>query len=688
MLTAANYFDNQIHLPTELRTREMELLPASERERLFWSAGVHDVEMLEALDVIRRQNLEGKLSTQEARRAIREAGKRLGYKPAPGTEGTIKDLMSLQRQNVFLDTNNALANGWKDWTKQQGALKEFPAQRLMRGKDRKARRDWILRWNDARAATQEAGASLATGLWHADVAEKGGPIALLNHPIWIALSRFKLPYAPPDYLSGIIYVPASWSEAMDAGLMEPDTLEMLEPQVRGYNQDLQMTPAVREQRSRDAISAHLQGFAEWRGATLIFTDPNGLRPIKATEVRDMLTKQLPAQFPHLQREALSQYLTQPESILRTPWSDKAADFARLLHRVEGEKLKEALTGVLSLGPREGQELVNALQGANMRPGVPLQLSSGPLTAINHGGVQVRVIGASNIKDLGHTNSLGYQQHLKFIEAGTQLQYVGKDADGTLILQEQGTRKVRGSVALISSKPSAAPVRTNSTAISTPVSNSVNPLLTLKAAHQAALKDVLTEIDLTHGDGSLVTTNVHTVRHTDYEGAYHRVTTGRYSNPPGNTSLPPAPLAHRETDIYLNASTALPHITAAHELGHKIDREGFGSMGYESEGAIFPEMHTVVKAIAASAARKQLDAFFTAGQLSLSMFDYLNRPREQFARAYAQYIAEESGHPAMNAELTALLSGKGYARAMQWQTSDFAPIRAAITNLFQALNWRI
>lgn len=65
--------------------------------------------------------------------------------------------------------------------------------------------------------------------------------------------------------------------------------------------------------------------------------------------------------------------------------------------------------------------------------------------------------------------------------------------------------------------------------------------------------------------------------------------------------------------------------------------------------------------------------------------YQLTPEEVWARSYAQYIAEESADPRLLAGLRQGQADPVYGG--QWDTADFAPIRAAIKALFQAKGWQ-
>lgn len=432
-MKAINYFDAQTNVPTELRTREMELLPTSVKERAHWSAGVTNAEVLQLMDDVRRKELTGEYSRQESMKALRMGLKAMGYKPEPGTEGTIKDLLSSRRQGVYLETNLAMAAGWKNWSKQQAALKFYPAVRLVRLVEKKDYRDWVSRWNEARAATREEGAEMALKTWGMRPGEKG-PMCLLNHPLLLELSRFKLPYDPLDYGTGIRMQVVSWKEAEDAGIIEDGVEDMLMPQVRSINDALQMKPDVRDDKLRTQLDKHLKGFGQWQGETLIFTDPNGLRPLAPKDVPATVSAPLPAGFESLQLDAVKTYVSATGKILRTPWTNVARDFSRLLHRVEPTEFPEALTGIIPLSPVESASWTQMIRSRQLTLPVPLQLSTGTVAPA---GVRVVVIEAQDVKDLGymwHT----YRLDMKFLMAGERFEFVEELADGTIVLRHLAT----------------------------------------------------------------------------------------------------------------------------------------------------------------------------------------------------------------------------------------------------------
>lgn len=67
--------------------------------------------------------------------------------------------------------------------------------------------------------------------------------------------------------------------------------------------------------------------------------------------------------------------------------------------------------------------------------------------------------------------------------------------------------------------------------------------------------------------------------------------------------------------------------------------------------------------------------------------YLLHPQEIWARSYAQWIVERSQDPALKSALDSLRRSQNQTDAKsQWSDRTFAPISAAITDLFERRGW--
>lgn len=135
-------------------------------------------------------------------RAILQAYlQKIGYNPDTTIAGTIQDLSSDRRIELILNMQSEFSAGYaRDVAAQDpDVLDMFPADELYRQKQGRTQRDWMTRWNEARAALGDATtATTATS-------QNGPFIALKNDPIWThpTFSRFGNSHPPFDYNSGM-----------------------------------------------------------------------------------------------------------------------------------------------------------------------------------------------------------------------------------------------------------------------------------------------------------------------------------------------------------------------------------------------------------------------------------------------------------------------------------------------------
>lgn len=340
-----DYLTGKTSVPSELRTAEWDRVPLWIRERAFFMAGVDDAEILDRFRAESEAIARGEAMPGEARLRLRDFLEARGYRPEPGQEGTIKDLRTVARMNVALETNADMSRGWAQWQAQNtpGAIRAFPARRYHRGRQVRVPRDWPGRWRRAIAATAPEGATDG----------EGELVALLNHPLWrdAEFNRFGTPYPPFDFNSGMTTSPESRRRAKELGLLpDPDDRSeaadfqrsAMAPAHRGLNDGLEATPAVESPDLRTALANRLQGFAKWDEAEptrLIFTDPNGTRPGTPEDIAATIAAPLPIdpstgeRFPQLQAEALELFAADPEEFARGIDRDTWHDFARLTSRV-------------------------------------------------------------------------------------------------------------------------------------------------------------------------------------------------------------------------------------------------------------------------------------------------------------------------------------------------------------------
>lgn len=161
----------------------------------------------------------------------------------------------------------------------------------------------------------------------------------------------------------------------------------------------------------------------------------------------------------------------------------------------------------------------------------------------------------------------------------------------------------------------------------------------------------------------------------------------------------------------------PLMTTAHEFGHYIDHHVFGGgkdgkniFGTDGEAGTDQELKSFLSACRESKAYKQIDAvrrldskaapYGINGDVEKALRGwgeknrygaYLQRPRELWARAYAQYVAEKSSSEAMKKELRAEIDSAIRPErpsvtipwTRHWEPDDFAPIASAIDKVLES-----
>jgi len=223
-------FSRRKNATSELTIEEWLKVPAKERERLFFMAGLKDPEILQRF----REGIEDVIT---ARKGLTTVEKEIfmwlrdwGYNPPHGKEGSFEDLSSLDRIMFELRINMEMARGHAAWVRSQTAIRVFPCRRFIRISQRNEPRDWKTRWNEAKVLTAAVPGVHAT--------EK---VALVNHPIWTALSAFGNPYAPHDWGSGMGDESVSRANALALGFkLRPNTDPMQRPLFRTMNEGLEV----------------------------------------------------------------------------------------------------------------------------------------------------------------------------------------------------------------------------------------------------------------------------------------------------------------------------------------------------------------------------------------------------------------------------------------------------------------
>jgi hypothetical protein len=245
-------------LPTGMSSAELARIDGEVLERARFSARVRSAEHLDVLDSAVEDFVAGKTDLATARLRIKQFLARAGYRPDAEEAGTLQDFSTRARIDLQLQTCASQAQGYGRWKQQQDAalLDAFPAREFLRVEAReKERPDWPQRWDAARAATLAEGATSSGS---------GRMVALKNHPIWTALSRFGTPYEPFDFGSGMGTEDVPRSEAMELGLIDRDT--QIPPEERPFNEDLKASPKVRSDRLKDLLIQTGAGLFDADGA--------------------------------------------------------------------------------------------------------------------------------------------------------------------------------------------------------------------------------------------------------------------------------------------------------------------------------------------------------------------------------------------------------------------------------------
>lgn len=198
-----------------------------------------------------------------------------------------------------------------------------------------------------------------------------------------------------------------------------------------------------------------------------------------------------------------------------------------------------------------------------------------------------------------------------------------------------------------------------TAPATPAGTPVSKALSIRSRKAPAdIQTAITALDSVHGDGDLPKLPIYAKAPAGSLGAF----------------------AHRGSEalqIGIKPNGTWPAMSTAHEIGHFID---FGALGKAGKfaSAEHPDLADFRAAVQASAAVK------TIRERNPGDADYLLKPTELWARAYAQYIATRSGDATLAAQLDLIRGGRSPWR--QWSAEDFKPIAEAIDALFRKKGW--
>lgn len=386
-LTAWDLLGGKISVPGDMRTAEWAMVPQWLRERMFYMAGVHRAEILQAFRFEVGEIAAGRLSVEESRKRLEGFLAAVNYQPLPGQEGTIKDLRTMRRIQVSLRTNVRLLQGWsrKERGLRPGALRAFPGWELVRFEGRKVPRNWQQRFD-------RAGGRIVNGRL----------IALKTSIVWRELGNgdqdsMGVDYPPFAWGSGMGWKPVAFSVMKKLGYLDGYEFPEAMP-VRSPNESMEILPRVSERQLRDAMTDHLKGLAEWRGSKLLLTDPNGTRPMTPEALGELWKREMPDDFGMLpgggqmQREAFLDWVADSNRY----WNDPASgefragglnqweDFQRVLMRLQpdGSEAGEMFRGLSWNNNKAFSEFMAGLErdGYSPRSELPAESWAGSLAA--------------------------------------------------------------------------------------------------------------------------------------------------------------------------------------------------------------------------------------------------------------------------------------------------------------------
>lgn len=240
-----------------------------------------------------------------------------------------------------------------------------------------------------------------------------------------------------------------------------------------------------------------------------------------------------------------------------------------------------------------------------------------------------------------------------------------DFDGNQVRWKNGTP---GAVPLA---PPPAPVPTNKKSPPEITAVPGTPLVSASAdlkwtkIEVSRYRPIIDAIDQVHGDGLL--------RSIPFNNKVSSKSNGTY-------------WSYSDAAISIGVRKNLPggELTLVHEIGHWLDHIGIpSSKKFASESPDSP-LWAITQTIQQTNAYRALQEF----DQDISWREYALQPRECFARAYAQFIAEETEKPELLKQRDKVINDQspGMPAFTQWTPEDFAPVRAEFVKVFRALGW--
>lgn len=225
----------KIPVGAALTSREWELVPAEIKQRAMLSARVASEALLAEMQTRLKNRIE--LTKKDGRTMdrgvfIEEMRKEVqlsGYKRGDAKRGSLQDLKSSRRLGLIFDMNVAQVQGYAKWKMDMdaGVLNASPCYELIRGAAKVEIRNWPQVWQDAGGKFYgEPGPDYPDA--------PGRMLARKTDPIWRWISRFKTPWPPFDWGSGMELKNIRRRESDQLGLT--DSREVLVPLAQPFNQ--------------------------------------------------------------------------------------------------------------------------------------------------------------------------------------------------------------------------------------------------------------------------------------------------------------------------------------------------------------------------------------------------------------------------------------------------------------------
>ena len=203
--------------------------------------------------------------------------------------------------------------------------------------------------------------------------------------------------------------------------------------------------------------------------------------------------------------------------------------------------------------------------------------------------------------------------------------------------------------------------------------------TIDKGVEVYVNQALSDIDNIHSDGKLPQIPIVKARSGNANGYYKR-------------KLPDfAPV-----EIGVKANIESPELTLYHEIGHFIDNKGFKAQkdfeSHQANGLLSGVISKINETENIQTLRQWRENGFATiegkrfrlGSDHKRHIDYLTSNHEMWARAYAQYIAQNSGNKSALKQLDE--NNRPEVFLSQWSKKAFEPINKEIDKVFKKMGW--